>query len=29
MDHPIAFFIVVAVTIIVMIIVEKRIRIWF
>ena len=27
MDHPIAFFIVVAVTIIVMIIVEKRIRI--
>jgi hypothetical protein len=29
MDHPIVFFIVVAVTIIVMIIVEKRIRIWF
>jgi hypothetical protein len=29
MDHPIVFFVIVTVTIIAMIIIEKRIRIWF
>jgi hypothetical protein len=29
MDHPIAFFAMAAITIIAMIIIEKRIRIWF
>ena len=29
MDHPIVFFVILTVTIIVMIIIEKRIRIWF